>query len=547
MLRRSFSIPALVLMMLAAGPPLGAQQPIPPQRIAGILNIEWGDPHPDLNAGAVAVVWLERPGPQGMPPEFAGRSRIRLALNGLESLAVNLQGRPVEVLGRAIANPVAAARAAEPFAFSVDNLEEPLNNPITAGAAVSGTRKVIYLLLRFSDDEAEARPLPHAPSFYTDMNNPDTAPGGTNIPATINGFFKKVSYNQFSWLGDVGGVGGIGAPGGWLTLPHPKSHYANCGWGSSCANLSAIGNDGTALGRAQGMDFQQYDNINFVLSNDLDCCAWGGSYFSAVDNKLYGATWEPPWGQETGTYVHEMGHSLGLPHSGWVYFAYDSPWDMMSMRRSASAAICGSYYSRNSSATSNITCTEPGDGYIAPHVDHLAWLPAQNVTQVSPGGSASVTLEALPLTLGAAQKLIKICLTGFPCSGNSARFFTVEARVKGLGATSQFDNGIVSDGVMIHEFQRNRGAIGGSCFFNSQSGWAVPVDSTPGDYDTAACGPGGRAFPNYALYNAQWLPGQTYVNSNYGFSVTVVSKTGSTYSITVAPAAKRRKGQTISE
>ena len=49
-------------------------------------------------------------------------------------------------------------------------------------------------------------------------------------------------------------------------------------------------------------------------------------------NRFYGATWEPPWGQNTSTYAHEMGHSLGLPHSGWRYYAYDSPWDVMSGR-----------------------------------------------------------------------------------------------------------------------------------------------------------------------------------------------------------------------
>ena len=101
--------------------------------------------------------------------------------------------------------------------------------------------------------------------------------------------------------------------------------------------------------------------------------------------------------------------------------------------------------------------------------------------------------------------------------------------------------------MLFRSFQRNRASIGGSCYFNSQSGWALPVDSTPGDYDSVACGAGGRTFPNYALFNAQWLPGQTYSNSTYGFSVQVVSKSGSTYLVNIIPLAKRRKGQTVSE
>ena len=105
----------------------------------------------------------------------------------------------------------------------------------------------------------------------------------------------------------------------------------------------------------------------------------------------------------------------------------------------------------------------------------------------------------------------------------------------------------LNDGVIIHDFQRNRGAIGGSCFFNSQSGWALPVDATPGDYDSVACNSGGRFSPNYGLLNAQWLPGQTYSNSTYSFGVQVVSKTGATYLINIVPIPKRRRGQVTSQ
>ena len=114
---RTIALMAALLLMRAAA---SAQQPAPPQRIAGIINIEWGDPHPDLNAGGIAVAWLERLDPRGTPPEFAGRGRILLQLNGQEALAANLQQKAVELTGRAIANPIAAARANEPFVFDVE-------------------------------------------------------------------------------------------------------------------------------------------------------------------------------------------------------------------------------------------------------------------------------------------------------------------------------------------------------------------------------------------------------------------------------------------
>jgi hypothetical protein len=103
-----------------------------------------------------------------------------------------------------------------------------------------------------------------------------------------------------------------GASGGWLTLSQPKNYYAPCGSLGMCANLTALADDAMALGRAKGIDFTVYDNINFVLSNDLDCRTWGGSHFSSVDNKSYGATWSPPPSQNALTYAHELGHSLAL-------------------------------------------------------------------------------------------------------------------------------------------------------------------------------------------------------------------------------------------
>jgi hypothetical protein len=304
----------------------------------------------------------------------------------------------------------------------------------------------------------------------------------------------------------------------------------------------------------QGIDFKSYDNINFVLSNDLDCCAWGGGYFSAVDAKSYGATWEPPWGQEAGTYVHEMGHSLGLPHSGWVYHAYDSPWDMMSARMSARSVPCGSYASRNSGTTSNLSCSEPGDGYIAAHKDYLGWMPLANQveTNTSFNPNLTVTLEADALPLGSSTKMIKICLTGLPCSGSAAHYFTVEARVGGVGVISQYDNGLPGNGVIIHEFQGDRPPVSGSCFFNSQSGWAWPIDTTPNDYDSVNCQTVG-AYPEYALFNAQLNPGEIYTNNTYGFSVAVLSQAASTFVVavnastyTITLAASPSAGGTVS-
>jgi hypothetical protein len=486
------------------------------QTLEGTLEIVWGDPRPGSGSGGDIRYALR----------LADGSVVPLQLTGQEGAAVYYFRKQVIVTGRTAKSQAAAGNVQAAAPLVVDSIAPSQALKTYSSATVIGTKKVIYLLAKFSDDAA----VPHPPVFYTDLNNPDTPPAGEVFPTTINAFFKKISGNQFSWVGDVGGVGGVGASGGWLTLPHPKSFYAPCNFSTDCAgpNLGTLADDATALGRAQGIDFKAYDNINIVVSNDLDCCAWGGGYFSSVDNKSYGATWEPPWGQNTATYGHEMSHSLGLPHSGWVYYAYDSPWDTLSAILTLNNVVCGSYNSRNNgNALTNLNCAEPGDGFIMEHRDYLGWIPAANqvVTNTSPG--TTVALEASALPFSSAIKEIKICLPSIPCTGSTAHYFTVEARVKGLGATSQFDNAIPGEGVIIHDVLRNRSPISGTCFFNNQSGWAVPIDATPGDYNSATCTSSG------ALFNAQWTPGQTYTNATYGLTIAVLSRTGSTFMVAI--------------
>jgi M6 family metalloprotease-like protein len=473
-----------------------------PQTIEGTLIVVWADPHPDLSTAGEIHYSLALD--DGTVKE--------LHLNGQENAALLNFGKRVTI---------STLSGTDSKAIAVQSITTSIAAAPPGGTP--GTKKVIFLLLKFSDDVD----VPHPPSFYTNLTNPDTPPAGEVFPATLNGFFKKTSWDQFSWSADVGGVGGVGAPGGWLTLPHPKSYYAPCGSEISCAQMPALTADSMNVGRAAGIDFSVYDNVNFVFSNDLDCCARGGGFYGDVEGKFFGATWEPPWGQEAHIYAHEMGHSLGLPHSGWVYYAYDNPWDVMSRRSLAANVLCGSYVSANNGGNPrDLYCAEPGNGYIAPHKDFLGWIPPANAVVTDTSSSTTVTLDGLALPLGTAAKILTICIDGVPCTGPTAHYFTVEARVKDLSTTSQFDNGIVGEGVIIHEVRRDQPPVGGHCFFNTQSGFAFPVDSTPGDYDPLGCSFAGYFYPDYALFNAQWNPGQTYTN---GFSISVVSRTGSTF------------------
>src|SRR5262249_60432812 len=90
--------------------------------------------------------------------------------------------------------------------------------------AVTGQKKVIFVLLKFADDFAAMFNDPHPSTFYLNLTNPDTPPGGSTFSATLNGFFKKTSNNLLSWLADVGAFGG-GGGGTGIALPRNKSAY----------------------------------------------------------------------------------------------------------------------------------------------------------------------------------------------------------------------------------------------------------------------------------------------------------------------------------
>ncbi len=509
---------ALIAALLAAGTApfaLTVVRAQTPATLQGTLTIVWGDPK---YAGAASRIFymLATADGQHIP--------LQVDLDANEML--RHQRKSVTVRGRAgfMRNATGGAGQAGVIVESIseNHQAEALAQP-TTDATVSGAKKVLFLLLQFSDDVA----VPHAPSFYLNMMNPDVSPD-PNIPSTINAFFKKVSGNTFSWSGDVGGAGGVGAPGGWIKLPNPKSYYANCSFNTACLDFSHVQADAGAAVTANGIDLTQYDTVNLVFSNDLDCCSWGGGVF--LNGRSYAATYEPPWGQVTSTYTHELGHSLGLPHSGWLYYSYDSPWDTMSSIQSGTFHTCGSYSSRNDNATEALFCDEPGDGYIAGHRDYLGWVPNQ-VSINSTTSGQTVTLEANSIPAAGNPKLIKICLPGYSCSGSGSttRYFTVEARVKNGGATTQYDNAIPGDGVIIHDFWFGRQAISGGCYFNNQSGWAVPVDSTPGDFNSSSC----SYAPGTALFNAQFGVGSTYTNSTYAFKVNVLSRSGNNFVVSV--------------
>jgi hypothetical protein len=492
------------LLLAAAAMPASAQST---DRLQGILTVVWGDPAPGVSGGEIRFT-LTLPDGTAYPLQIGDAER---------NLAIHNFGKPVVVEGRKIID--ANGRQA----VAVTRLTAAVQGTWPEAPTATGMKRTLYILLRYSGESQQ----PHIPEFYSDLTNPTVPVTGSNIPATINGFFAKTSWGKLQWLADVGGVGGLN-PTGWLTLPYGKSHYANCGANSGCADVAAIAKDGMTLAARVGIDTSVYDAINFVMNDDLDCCSWGGGFI--YNNKIYHGTWEAPWGQDTSFYAHELGHALGLPHSGWAYYSYDSPWDVMSMRTPVTKTECGRYLSANNGGRAvTLYCAAPGDGYIAPHKDYLGWIPAANEVVITTVGTKTITLEANAWPLKTAVKLVKICLAGQYCTGAHAHYLTVEARIHG----KPFEKGEPGDGVLVQDFKADRASIGGGCFFNNQSGWVVPIDATPGDYDSGKCNSGGRRWPDYALGNALFQAGHTYSNRTYLVSVAVLKQNTSSFTVGV--------------
>jgi len=184
-------------------------------------------------------------------------------------------------------------------------------------AAVSGSQRWATVLCRFADSTGIT---PHPTTWF------DTLMLGGSYPG-MEHYWQELSYGQINLTGSF--------VVGWYNLPQPRTYYVydRNGDGSADLDLGRAARDCAAAADAD-VYFPSVIGINLVFNQNLDCCAWGGSWTFTLDGqtKSYNVTWLPPWGYENqGVIGHEMGHGFGLPHSSGPYSAtYDSRWDVMS-------------------------------------------------------------------------------------------------------------------------------------------------------------------------------------------------------------------------
>ena len=119
----------------------------------------------------------------------------------------------------------------------------------------------------------------------------------------------------------------------------------------------------------------------------------------------------------------------------------------------------------------------------------------------------------------------------------TTHFLTVEVKMA-INAWP-YDRGVPHNGVIIHDVQTNRASISGGCYFNPQSGWAVPIDANPGDFNSSTCSPEsfqGSTSGGAGLGNAQFGPApakSTYTDAVHGITIKVLAQVTNGFTVNV--------------
>src|SRR6266849_5746014 len=435
--------------------------------LTGWLHVLYGDAPPGWSPGGTSgYVLLDD---QGQATELLVPEDVLRAAGGRR--AVN--GRHMTVVGQSLVPSPGAGQGGPMPLLGVQALQptEPQAlGALGAQSAVTGPQPWVTVLCRFAD---EAGVTPRSKAWFESLLlGSVTAPG-------LDHYWRQVSYGNVNLTGSV--------VVGWYTLPQPRSYYV---YGSPLQlDFQRAASDCTGVADAD-VYFPGFVGINLAFNDNLDCCAWGGSWTLTRDgqSRAYRMTWLPPWGYENqGPVAHEMGHGFGRPHSSGPYSAtYDSAWDVMS----GIWLDCPPY-------DPSYGCV--GTHTISYHKDILGWIPAAQRYMATAGTSQTITLERLGLPTTSNYLMAKI-----PIGGSATNFYTVEVR-RFVG----YDATLPGEAVVIHK-----------------------VDTTRSDRDAQVVDPDGNGDPNDA--GAMWLPGETFFDSPNGISVSVVGQTATGFQVTVA-------------
>ena len=447
----------LVLLALARPASLGAQSL---ETIEGTLHLVWGDP------------------PESGVPHY----RAFLTTDSGESIEVDpvlsrdltagdlvtLNGRRVRVRGASAALR-RSALGESPNAFQAVAITPAAASAFSAAPSWPvQQRPYAILLCKFADVPDEPLPI----TGYQEMYG--SAFGGADD------FYREVSGGRINLTGT--------RIYGWYTLPQPRSFYVV----SDRANLASLFNDCTRQANPE-VDFREVVGVAMHFNAFLDCCSWGGSRTATLDGvtKTFATMWNASWAR-SGTSWHEMGHSVGLPHSGGPYGrTYDSAWDVMS------ASTSGRYL--------NVNFGFGGAHFIAYHKDLLGLIPASRRVSVTNGEWQGVLEAHVRNASGSGPVLVTLPVADPSRYGHS---YTLELRSK-----TGYDVRLPRAAVIIHSIVPGR---------------AEPAQIVDAD---------GDGDPNDD--GVTWTVGEVFLDAKANIAVSIDSLTPTGVAITVRNGAGR--------
>jgi hypothetical protein len=454
-----FSIVLAVVAMAASTHSALAQSAI---ELTGTLHIIWGSLVP------------------GLPPDHPTAPLYQLVddsgqvftLDGVEELTVEAGGplrfnrKRVQITG--ILDP--ETNRVEVLTIK---LAEVIIESHILGEHRLGPQKWVTILCRFGDATGVT---PQPVTFFEDLMD------------FMDVYWRELSYDNINLSGSQ--------VVGWFNLPQSRSAYLDdplTHFPGHTLNFHKIAEDCTSAADPV-VNFPDFDGINLLFNQDLDCCSWGGSDTLTRDgvSKVYHMTWMATWGWgNQGVLGQEMGHGFGLPHSSGPYTAtYDSHWDVMS------------------SAFGTCSMPDPEFGCVGVHTigvykDALGWIADARRYVATTAPDQSIFIERLAQP-GASGFLV----AQIPIGGSTTNFYTVESR-RFVG----FDDQIPGEAIVIHM-----------------------VDTTRGDRQAQVVDADGNGDPNDD--GARWLPGELFADPVNNISVAVTEETDSGFRVVINPTPK---------